>query len=1506
MRDRNWLAILLVCIVIGLILIPKDIEFETSESFGVCKCIGIKSQENCLGKKFACVTIKTNDLDDSEEIGSGNSNILIVIDVSSSMQGDKFIHAKRSAVQLIEEMQDGDRIGIITFAQHSQILQPLTADQDELLASLEGISSARPKEKTNYKAAVEKALDIFESARSGINKVVFLGDGNFEENIDTSGTYAAMEKLLEKRACIYSLGYNLDRTKENILKNFADMSGRVGECGRYFYATDPAVTVSDVANNIYQDTSSVELEIDIKSPVTQSYQERLIGVNFSTNVDAICSYSLNRANKKRVPSENFEIEGDFGKNTLQIFCRRENKNAWEDEQKVNFFIEGEKGIFESISDFFKKESTVEAPSKDEVKSTLREIFEKERLSVIRELQPRGEGTVVTLIIQNTKPLHLENVRINQVIPSFIVDDVSKLNTDERYSILDSNPFVMEFQRESIAPEEIVSISYYIEKPITREELGQISTEIRYDSPDEQQLESLFAMQNKSRQNFKIKRSDNYFNGKKGQIKLQPQYDMNDVNVYLNIPKCMAVDLNEVYFKDKDYKIIARDPLIGWHYDEVKDNITIDYEAQAKIEDYCANKISVITLAEEVKTEKKPERAKTKIEYLLPIIIVPVIIIIIFIYMQVPVRSSTRKSPILRYVLAITLIILLVWIIFPKEKITGEKRCSCFGIGYKTKCYGMPFSCTSLQGNQKIEKISNTELCQNPGCNNIKKYLNADPRLMNEVGIDLVLMLDQSKSMAGNKMSMAKQASTKLLSQMKEYDRISLITFDNSSRLAQEFSNDKNSIRNSIETVRVGYSTKYVPALTRTYYNFLSKGNKFNKWMVIFISDGEPDDEPEEIYEKIRQMANEGICVNAIGYGDEIKPGSKAEKIMKEMAKISKSTNGCGSYYYSPSSIDTLAQVLGRLYKQVYTEKAKLNVDATVNNLKLTSEEEFVAKANVYSSVNNLNIPGTFRMESQRYCVPKANVNLVLSGDGQSRKYAMKYRPTESSYVIRTKELPVGEFEVHVTAQVGYGGCLYKGNYSLGTLQIDKFEGFRKCSTESCHDIAKYLFEKKEKNVIKVLITDYAFIPQNVSIDKGTTVIWKNVGEKPHTVTSGSNYFDGFFNSGILMPGEQFNKTFKSSRNFQYFDNLSVRLKGYTHKKTDRDITFGNFKLEYKLPIDLVLVVDRSASMYGNKMDQLKKASHHLINMVYPGDRVGLVEFSDYASVGQTFTEDRELLKTKTDRMTPGGSTRYIPALEKAKELYQGRTEGKDNGKVVVFLSDGHPWDKGKPESIYNKAKELIEDGICIYTVGYGEEVYKGSEAERLLRRIVKMSQESGNCGQYNYAPAQEIRLVKIFGSIYHDAAGNVKGLQVLPKISENVFYDNESLEISAKIKSTFTNNYLPGSMNKSGERFCGPPANVQAIIKDRQNHTITKERLRYKGDNTGYFSKVSNLEPGDYNVEIEARSVGSSGKTCEFQGSEQRMITVLNSESLQISATFIVFFVLIIGFILYLIFKKGP
>jgi plastocyanin len=71
--------------------------------------------------------------------------------------------------------------------------------------------------------------------------------------------------------------------------------------------------------------------------------------------------------------------------------------------------------------------------------------------------------------------------------------------------------------------------------------------------------------------------------------------------------------------------------------------------------------------------------------------------------------------------------------------------------------------------------------------------------------------------------------------------------------------------------------------------------------------------------------------------------------------------------------------------------------------------------------------------------------------------------------------------------------------------------------------------QEDQWVVPVSAYDGYFDPADITVPSGTTVVWTNMGEKPHSVTS----HDGLFASGMLNPGESYQATFYEPGTYTY-------------------------------------------------------------------------------------------------------------------------------------------------------------------------------------------------------------------------------------------------------------------------------------------------------------------------------------------------------------------------------------
>jgi len=132
---------------------------------------------------------------------------------------------------------------------------------------------------------------------------------------------------------------------------------------------------------------------------------------------------------------------------------------------------------------------------------------------------------------------------------------------------------------------------------------------------------------------------------------------------------------------------------------------------------------------------------------------------------------------------------------------------------------------------------------------------------------------------------------------------------------------------------------------------------------------------------------------------------------------------------------------------------------------------------------------------------------------------------------------------------------------------------------------------------------------------------------------------------------------------------------------------------------VILIIDKSSSMEGKKMELARLAAIGVVENLRPIDQVGVLIFDNSFqwAVPVRRAEDRSLIKRLIAGITPDGGTQIAPALTEAyrKILYQNAVY-----KHIVLLTDGIS-EEGDSLSL---SREAANNRITISTVGLGQDV----------------------------------------------------------------------------------------------------------------------------------------------------------------------------------------------------------
>lgn len=140
------------------------------------------------------------------------------------------------------------------------------------------------------------------------------------------------------------------------------------------------------------------------------------------------------------------------------------------------------------------------------------------------------------------------------------------------------------------------------------------------------------------------------------------------------------------------------------------------------------------------------------------------------------------------------------------------------------------------------------------------------------------------------------------------------------------------------------------------------------------------------------------------------------------------------------------------------------------------------------------------------------------------------------------------------------------------------------------------------------------------------------------------------------------------------------------------------------PVDIVLILDRSGSMSGSALANLKNGAKAFIDIIYGatggtngqiagGSHIGIVSFADVATQDEGLITDINDLKTAVDGLSAGGLTNHEAAFTKASELLQTSTA---NEQIMVIFTDGFTTAGGDPNPVATQAKA---NSVIIYAIG---------------------------------------------------------------------------------------------------------------------------------------------------------------------------------------------------------------
>ncbi len=172
-----------------------------------------------------------------------------------------------------------------------------------------------------------------------------------------------------------------------------------------------------------------------------------------------------------------------------------------------------------------------------------------------------------------------------------------------------------------------------------------------------------------------------------------------------------------------------------------------------------------------------------------------------------------------------------------------------------------------------------------------------------VPIHTVIVLDKSGSMKGQAMEQARIGATRFVDMMRGEDKSAYITFDTQVNLVEDFSMDRERLKEKIMATRPGSDTALLNAVYQALELFAASPQEGVR-LVLLLTDGRENKSQRTMDEVLTLASGQNCSIFTIGLGDQIQ-----SQMLKELAVRTE-----GNYYpaLDPSQLKTIYEQISLL------------------------------------------------------------------------------------------------------------------------------------------------------------------------------------------------------------------------------------------------------------------------------------------------------------------------------------------------------------------------------------------------------------------------------------------------------------------------------------------------------------------------------------------------------------------------------------------------------------------
>jgi Ca-activated chloride channel family protein len=156
----------------------------------------------------------------------------------------------------------------------------------------------------------------------------------------------------------------------------------------------------------------------------------------------------------------------------------------------------------------------------------------------------------------------------------------------------------------------------------------------------------------------------------------------------------------------------------------------------------------------------------------------------------------------------------------------------------------------------------------------------------------------------------------------------------------------------------------------------------------------------------------------------------------------------------------------------------------------------------------------------------------------------------------------------------------------------------------------------------------------------------------------------------------------------------LRKEDFVVYEDDQPVDVTHFSAE-RVPVSLGVVLDTSGSMVGEKIrEALAALDRFAYELLDPQDELFIYRFSNYPSLVQGWTTDRQAISRALGRITANGGTALYDAVVEALPL---TAQGRLQKKALLVISDGN--DTASRADIREVKQQIRATEVLVYAIG---------------------------------------------------------------------------------------------------------------------------------------------------------------------------------------------------------------